>query len=155
MSVDLVRANIQAALRDSYVDGQEAARIVSREDPVFGRPVSIGSFLSHAEHRIIVDLYDQVKSGRVRAAPEAAAIIRQVAEGKPESRWRRILKGGSIGKVLAPTLGGIGGLGWGYLGYAIIDGATLGTGFIIGAFGFVAGAAAGWALGALQGAFDD
>ena len=177
MSVSALNGLVNSYRADGVITLEEAENIISPADPTFGSPKAIGSFTGKDEFEIVKKVAADIKSGALVGEPGAVDTLDEFVAKGPDSRFKHILKGGSIGSAmrrLGAFLGGtVGGLGAFFAGggaaivaiqAAAVSGAAaffLGAGsFLAVASAVVLGAAAiglgaGHVVGMIQGTFDD
>ena len=177
MSVSTLNGLVNSYRADGVITIDEAEKIISPADPTFGRPVGFGTFTSKDEFEIVKKVATDIKSGALVGEPGAVDTLDEFVAKGPDSRFKHILKGGSIGSAmrrLGAFLGGtVGGLGAFFAGGAAAlvgvqaVAATGAAAFFIGAGSFLAvgaavvlgaaaiGLGAGHVVGMIQGTFDD
>lgn len=148
MSYARLERNISAALTDNYINDTEALKIVSREDPFFGPPKSVGTFIDKREHALILDVFERVSTGAISASPKAHFELSNLKRSGPTDRGGHGMGMSRVGEqiVKTSTLGGA--IGGGILGVM----AGIGTVAAATTFAGVLGALAMTAVAGLAGA---
>ena len=177
MSVSALNGLVNSYRADGVITLEEAENIISPADPTFGSPTSIGTFTGKDEFEIVKKVATDIKSGALTGEPGAVETLDEFVAKGPDSRFKHILKGGSIGSAMrrlgafiGGTFGGLGAFfaGGGAAVLAIEAAAVSGAAAVfLGGASFFAVAAAvvlaaagigllgGHVVGMLQGTFDD
>ena len=100
MSVSALNGLVNTYRADGVISLDEAETLIKTNDPTFSKPTGIGTFTGKDELEIVKAVRADIKTGVLRAEPGATDALDECIAKGPDSRFKHILKGGSIGSAM-------------------------------------------------------